>query len=391
MQAKWAHILYMPVDPKVWRQMHRLYLFAEREAFDRAPVHLYPLQDETTCASEYLQAMMLHLANPASLLPAQIAMVDTWLDSWAKSLVIESNFRPHRQLYTTNLGDMKPARKLRRNMLGEKYRYWGVGLMLVTITKVVEQLKQGASPASLKLGEDCRLPSCYDLIEEVANRWAGQSSTRKHERSPVEKSLWVSQGLNNILAQLQGTRRRAATAATYSATDMPIGGQPAGAPVPSGEEDLFDAPAQQWQVEDESLSGFGVKFARDGATQLKIGTLVSLKERSAKHVAIGIVRRTVNEPPAQVRAGVQTLTQTPVLVELLPLPQEKGELVYAIYLPELPKLQLGRSLLLPHEAYMQNKLVQLRAQGKTYTIRLQPAVERGLDYIQAGFDAVAKV
>ena len=203
MQAKWAHIRNVPVEPKVWRGLHRLYLFAELEAFDRAPVHLYPHLEETTCASEYLQAMMLHLANPASLLPAQIMMVDHWLDSWAKSLVIEIDFRPHRQLYTVNLGDMKPARKLRRNMLGEKYRYWGVGLMLVTIAKVVERLKQGELPVHLKLGEDCRLPACFDLIEEVSKRWAGQNSTRKHERTPVaEKTLSVSQGFANVVAQL---------------------------------------------------------------------------------------------------------------------------------------------------------------------------------------------
>ena len=79
---------------RLWRQLHRLYQFAEQENFDRAPVQLYPQQDDTTCASEYMQAMMLHLANPASLLPAQIEMVDFWLDSWAKSLVIEALSAP---------------------------------------------------------------------------------------------------------------------------------------------------------------------------------------------------------------------------------------------------------------------------------------------------------
>lgn len=389
MQAKWAHIRYMPVEPRVWRGLHRLYLFAEREAFDRAPVHLYPQRDETTCASEYLQAMMLHLANPASLLPAQIAMVDTWLDSWARSLVIESNFRPHRQLYTVNLGDMKPARKLRRNMLGEKYRYWGVGLMLVTISKVVEQLKQGELPARLKLGEDCRLPACFDLIEEVSKRWGGQNSTRKHERTPAtEKTLTVSQGLGNVITQLRNGRK-AGFSATLSTTEgSPL--NPHTRPMPSGEDDLFQAAAQEWQVEDESLSGYGVTFTRHSARQLKIGTLVGLKTAGAKTLAIGVVRRTINAAPRQVRAGIETLSQTPVLVEIHPLPNEKGRPANAVYLPELPKLQLGRSLLLPNDLYAQGKLVQLKAQGKAYTIRLQPPVERGIDYIQAGFDVVAK-
>ena len=54
------------------------------------------------------------------------------------------------------------------------------------------------------------------------------------------------------------------------------------------------------------------------------------------------------------------------------------------------KLKLGRSLLLSGETYEQGKLVQLKAQGKSYTIRLLPALERGADYVRAGFDVVAK-
>lgn len=387
MQAKWSYIRYMPVESVVWRNLHRLYQFAEIEKFDRVPVQLYPQQDDTTCASEYMQAMMLHLANPASLLPAQIVMVDFWLDSWAKCLIIEADFRPHRQHYAVNLGDSKPSRKLRRNMLGEKYRYWGVGLLQVTITKVVEQLKQGELPVRLKLGEECRLPACLELIEEVAQRWSGESTVRKHERAPAEKSLLVVQGLGNIVVQLHGGKQ-AGLVATYNGIDGDTENQPT--PKPSGEAELFENTEQQWQVENESLSGYGVTFRRNSARQLKIGTLVSLKAETAKNLAIGIVRRIINDSPNLVNAGIQTLTQTPVPVELHPLPNENGKAASAIYLPELAKLQLGRSLLLAAENYSPGKLVLLKAQGKIYTIRLQPAVERGADYIRAGFDVVAK-
>lgn len=387
MQAKWNHICYLPVEHQVWRHLHRLYQFAEMEKFERVPVRLYPQQDDTSCTSEYLQPMMLYLANPASLMPAQIEMVDGWLDTWAKSLVIEIDFRPQRQLYAVNLGDMKPARKLRRNMLGEKYRYWGIELMLVVVNKIVEQLKQGELPARLKLGEDFRLPAGFDLIEEVSQRWSGQSTTRKHERVVAEKSLLVTTDLANIIAALRGDKKPG-MAATYSLEKSPLEGQTEIRP--DGEPELFEADAQQWQVENESLSGYGVTFTRNSAAQLRIGTLVGLKAAIGKGFAIGIVRRINNEPPRKVHAGIQTLSQTPLPVALHPLPGEGGVPATAIYLPELAKLQLGRSLLLPSEIYEQGKLIQLKAQGKSYTIRLQPALERGGDYVRAGFDVVAK-
>jgi hypothetical protein len=392
MQAKWNHICYLPVEHQIWRHLHRLYLFAERENFDRVPVRLYPQQDDTSCASEYMQVMMLHLANPASLTPAQIEMVDTWLDTWARSLVIEADFRPQRQMYAVNLGDMKPARKLRRNMLGEKYRYWGIELMLVNINKIVEQLRQGELPARLNLGEAFRLPTGLELIEEVTQRWSGSSTTRKHERVVAEKSLLVTTDFANIVAYLRGGKRgidKTGMAATYNMAEDNTAKMAAN-PAPSGEPELFEPDAQQWQIENESLSGYGVTFTRNTASQLRIGTLVGLKAALGKGFAIGIVRRISNEPPRKVEAGIQTLSQTPLLVELHPLPGEGGTPVAALYLPELSKLQLGRSLLLSGEAYAQGKLVQLKAQGKSYTIRLQPALERGADYVRAGFDVVAK-
>lgn len=385
MQAKWSHIRYLPVEAHVWRRLHRLYLFAEQEKIDRIPVQMHPQQDDTSCASEYLQPMMLHLANPASLRPAQIESVDLWLDSWAKSLVIEADFRPHRQVYAVNLGDTKPARKLRRNMLGEKYRYWGIELMLVAITKIVEQLKQGDLPARLKLGEDCRLPSCLDLIEEIGGRWSGQSTTRKHARVTAEKSLLVMRDFSNIVACLQGGKN-SGIAATFSVENT----RTQSSLKPSGEPELFESGTQQWQVENESLSGYGVTFTRSGKVPLKIGTLVGLKASTGKSIAIGIVRRINNEPPLKVHAGIQTLSQVAIAVELHPLPGEQGMSGPAIYLPELPKLELGRSLLLPDSAHAPARLVQLKAQGKTYTVRLHAAVEHGPDYVQAGFDVVAK-
>lgn len=392
MQAKWNHICYLPVEHQTWRHLHRLYLFAEREKFDRAPLQLYPQQDDTSCAGEYIQPMMLHLASPASLSPAQIDMLDTWLDTWAKSLVIEADFRPQRQMYAVNLGDMKPARKLRRNMLGEKYRYWGIELMLVSINKIVEQLKQGELPARLRLGEDFRLPAGLELIEEITQRWSGLSTTRKHERISAEKSLLVTTGLASIIAYLRGGQNASKKPGMEASYDMAENESTGAAhnPEPSGEPELFEADTQQWQVENESLSGYGVTFTRNTASQLKIGTLVGLKVALAKGYSIGIVRRISNQPPRKVEAGIQTLSPTPLLVEIRPLPGEGGKPAAALYLPELTKLQLGRSLLLSNDTYAQGKLVQLHAQGKSYTIRLQPALEQGADYVRAGFDVVAK-
>ena len=397
MQAKWAHLRYLPVEGAVWRNLHRLYLFAGRENFDKTMLKLFPDSlDQSNCLSEYLQPLMLYLANPDSLQPLQIHQLDQWLDTWAKSLTLEHEFRPHRQLYAVNLGDTKPARSLRRNMLGEKYRYWGVGLLVVTIEKAIEQLKCGELPARLGLGEDCRLPQCLELIETVERRWSKQDVKRKHERTPNVKVVHVVQGLRDIITQLKPgakiKREPKGEMIGYQVMGYTVGGTPIEMNAENNEK-LFEPVLEQWIMENESVSGYGVTFNPSGQGGLRIGTLVGLKPEQAPHFLIGVVRRIAKNPTSKTYLGIETLCQTPIPVELHALPGSEAankEPTNAIYLLEMPQAQIARSLLLPCSNVHLGHLIQLKAQGKTYTIRLEKIIEEADDYCRIAFDVLAR-
>jgi hypothetical protein len=397
MQAKWAHLRYLPVEGAVWRNLHRLYLFSEREHFDKTALKLFPDSTlETNCLSEYMQPLMLFLANPESLQPLQIHQLDQWLDTWAKSLTLEQEFRPHRQLYAVNLGDTKPARSLRRNMLGEKYRYWGVGLLMVTMEKTIEQLKGGELPARLGLGEECRLPQCLDLIETLERRWSKKDVRRKHERTPNVKVVHVVQGLRDIIAHLKPgakiKRKPKGEMIGYQVMGYTVGGTPIDMNT-QGNEELFEPVLDQWIMENESVSGYGVTFNPTGHGGLRIGTLIGLKPEKAPHFLIGAVRRMNKNPTSKTYVGIETLCQTPIPVELHPLPGSDApnkEHIEAIYLLEMPQAQIARSLLLPCSNVQLGHLLQLKAQGKTYTIRLQKIVEEAEDYCRVSFDVLAR-
>lgn len=396
MQAKWAHLRYLPVEGAVWRNLHRLYLFAEREQFDKTPVKLFPdSSDDTTCLAEYTQPLLLQLASPDSLRPPQIDMVDRWLDTWAKSITLENEFRPHRQLYAVNLGDTKPARNMRRNMLGDKYRYFGVGFLLVTIEKAIESLKGGEVPARLGLGEECRLPHCLDLIELVARRWSKQDTQRKHERQPNVRVVHVAQGLHDIINQLKPgakpKRRRVPGEEVGLEVMNTVGGMP-DINTRSGEE-LFEPPVlEQWIMENESVSGYGATFNPNGRNGLKIGTLIGLKPENNRHFLVGVVRRINKSPASKTYVGLETMSQAPIPVELHTLPDgnKPTARTEAIYLLEVPQTQTPRSLLLDKGNYQAGRMLQLKAQGKAYTIRLQQPIEETDDYSRISFDVLAR-
>lgn len=392
MQAKWARLRYYAPDPAVWRNLHRLYLFAEREAFQLEPVKLYTDDKaETTCAAEYMQALMLHLSNPESLLPRQIELVDRWLDNWAKSITVEQEFRPHRQIYAVNLTDMKPPRKLRRNMIGEKYRYWGVGLLLVNVNKTIEQLKQGELPARLKLSEECRLPACLTLIELMSKRWSGAGNARQHDRQPNVKRVEVARGLDEIILQMRrkGGARNGAVAMPIDVRMDGVSDEhkdPLGAPMP----ELFEARGEEWIMENESVNGVGVTLSNPSQGGLKIGMLLGLKPEAEAKFAIGIVRRLSSTTPNKVFVGIQNLSQTPIFVELGLDESATQTTARAIYLPEQREAAIARSLLIDQSSYRHGRVVELRAQGKRYEVRLQQTLDQSNDYCRVRFDVVGR-
>lgn len=398
-QIRWNLLRYLPGEATVWRYMQRLYLFAERESFAHTPLKLHSSdKTETSCMSEFLQPHMLYLANPDSLRPDQIAQVAFWLESWSQSLLLENEFRPQRQQYVVSMGDSKPARRLRRNMIGEKYRYLSVGMLLLQIEKIMEQLQQGELPARLQLGEDCRLPHCLDLIDLVKQRWAGKGGQRQVERRPTKRSVEAAQGLADIFRHLgskPGSRPASKPATPPAAhykveTIMPEYASAISDTTMMGEPELFDNTAPDWIVENESPTGCFATFDARGKNIPSIGTLIGLRGETDKQYAIGIVKRLNKSVSGRSSVGIRILSETPMLVQLDGA-TTSGRALKALYLAEISVSQTPRTLLLASRYYQEGKTVTLRAQKKAYTIRLKEALEHNQEYARVTFDVLAKL
>lgn len=395
MLAKWAHIRYLPVDGRVWRNLHRFYLFAETEGFADSPIKLYSDSTyPTTCTQQYLHPMMLQLAAPESMLPPQIEQVDRWLDYWSDQLLLENQIRPHRQLFAINLEEPKPAKKLRRNMVDEKYRYWSTDALIERIEHTIEQIKEGVLPARLGLGENFRTPAGLDLLESVANRWSreGASVTRKHERTAKQKTVHVIQGLTDTIEQLSHPLRLRSKRKRISSASGNTGFEIIGPTVPvspdSGPE-LFESNLLEWQIENESQYGIGAKFYSDFNIKLSIGELVGLRLDEQTRFAIGIVRRIQKNLDGQVHVGVETINQTPIMVKLYEEGDEQTAFD-AIYLPEADQGVIPRCLLLDPNHYHPERNLLLKAQGKSFSIRLKNAIESNNDFARVRFGVLAK-
>ena len=101
------------------------------------------------------------------------------------------------------------------------------------------------------------------------------------------------------------------------------------------------------------------------------------------------MRRIQKNLDGQVHVGVETINQTPIMVKL---EEASNDLTSfdAIYLPEADEGMIPRCLLITPQHYQPERNLLLKAQGKTFSIRLKNAIETNNDFVRVRFGVLAK-
>ncbi|SFN78383.1 hypothetical protein SAMN05660284_02251 [Formivibrio citricus] len=373
--ARWNYSRYMEMDSKAWRHINRMYLFAEQQGFASTPLQPYADTATTTIGREYLKILMLSLTQPEKIQPDQIELTVRWLEQWVDQIELETIFRPHRQLFSINLAGSSGPKRLRRDMVGENWRYWFTDALTQHIRDIHTQLANGTPPATLGLPEESRLPANLALLQKLGNLWSRDvpAPSRRHERRATKKSIHVIRGLESVIKFLQKHPQKNAN------PDLP-------APDP-GSRPQF--PTTQWNVENESANGLGVQFHCTSDLKLRAGDVVGVQaEDQSQPLSIGIVRRICNRKDGKVSAGIETISTAPILVELRSADMNHFR---AIFAPENPAKNQGRFLLIPQHSFEENREYLMSAQNRNYRIRLAPAREHAANATLAGFSVLAKL
>lgn len=387
-EAMSALIRYVPIEARIWRNLHRLYVFSEKEKFAEDRIQLYPDHKTPVCCMHiYLRLAMLHVSQPERLQVSQLLRLEQWLASPVVTLALERKIRPHRQTYVVNMGTDTPPRRLRRTMIGDGYRYWATDSIIEVMQDQLGQLMDGANPVMLGFGEGIRTHECMILLGDLLQRWSRESDPmlRKHERSATKKSVTVAQGVNDVIQHLRVGLPKTNGGATV---DYKVSGPATVSPQMNSDDALFESNLEEWLLENESFSGVGASFNPTHLNDLRVGTLVGLRSDEDKRSAVGIVRRIQNSPEGAGHVGIETLSQKPLVVELKD--QNADINLEAIYLPDIKEANQVRSLVFAASHYSSGKVMRLAAQGKAYLIRLHPALEETRDFVRANFDVVGK-
>ncbi|MBT9613413.1 MAG: hypothetical protein IV108_09140 [Burkholderiales bacterium] len=419
LDAIWSYYRYTEANPKLWKRLHNLYHFAEYEEFERQPLKLYEEGVDTSIAELYLQALMLETLNTGSLAPRQLYLIERWLPMLVKGIQIAREFKPTQHTFYLDLNENRGAHRVRRVEPQENLRYWDTYFLKEKLDNLRAQLTAGALPARLGLTEDCKLPTCLELLERIAYFWAPtgiKRVQRAFERKHIMQSIEVVRGLNDISLNVRADYARSARPATAAdaddisyaeMVDVHLYGfvtQRTQVKLGQGRTEKIEHAVshERWVMENESEGGYGANINDQADDWVRLGKLVGLKPEKKGHWNVGVIRRMRRISPHQQYVGIEVIAERPMALLLRAEKSENRPLsidgidsvgfvmpISALYFKAAQADQVD-SLILQSAEYAKGRELWFNAKGFTYHIRLKQAVERGDDWLRASFDVLAK-
>ncbi|BCB26348.1 hypothetical protein SKTS_12340 [Sulfurimicrobium lacus] len=353
---KWGYFHQEPVQPVMWKRLHKYYLMCENARLATTEVELNSKR-LTTCCNEYMQILLLDMIKPMTLPPDQIEMVDHWLDHWSHLVPLEQDCDPETHMHCVDLSTGVGARKLLEEMHGPDLRCWSMVDLYLQIRKSRTGLTDGNWSEHVELGDECVLPDCIDLLDYVARYWIRPEAARRQCRAPVEdRMVEMACGVGAIYSCLQPEEARPG----------------------------HKIPFEHWSVQDESEGGYGLVEARP-TERAQEGKLVLVKPSGHDGAwEIGVVRWKRDSESGMPALGVERLSDAPKQVELTEADGGEG-VIKALFLPKLYQRDINSSLILQSADFREGRLLDMHYRNNVFHVRLAEVVDSSEEWVRVHF------
>ena len=398
---KWRNIRYELPDERLWLRLHNLYRVAEFEHMQDRPLETHPGETPTTCSRLYIGTLMLSTLNIDTMYPRQIALVGEWLKTWTEDIRLDSTLNAaHHQFYvdTTHGGGL---RRLRSSTGKESYCYISTHTVERRILHTISELKNGVSPVSLGLTEDCRLPEAFDLLEHLLRQWASEyeRNQRRAERNRVKRRLSIVRSLND-LGHMLSMERRTEEPLPEIAPDKwevqvyKMGG--IGNFRPSKAQEAHEK-SEYWLAENESNLGYCAHMEAAPDDWLQLDQIVGIRADGGWRP--GVIRRIRRLPEELQEVGLELLPGTAHSLSLRSRHRDakSGYLVNgvdsmavsttvpAILLEPEPGMNEEESLILDSAHYSKGRVFEFSLNGEEKTVQLDAVLDKGPAWVRAKF------
>lgn len=376
--------VYRQPPGDMWRSLHEMYSFAESHGFARIRVqdsftHHDP---DSSCAENYVQVLLAHLANPFSLSVRQMAFVSRWLERWATLVGLTTQALPTGPIPSLAVdlasangvvfgGNVEPTPNL---------RYLDLEHLSKTLRQTINFLKQGQTPGQLNLGDDARQPGCENLLMLLYVQWCRAGTARSEERSATEEAAEVCFGLMNAYTNVGGRDVRPPGELTArEKLDIDTFGFVARVDHDAQQSHALEA----WQILNHSASGFMCILREpNGNSRISHNQLLAVRRSGGRHFHVGMVQWLRIDEGGELYCGVRLFPGTPQAISVRPSNFNlSGASRYerALLLPEVPAPATPATLVLPAGWFQSGRFVEIYSDRKQVA-KLLNLLEKGSDF-----------
>ncbi len=384
---------YRTVPAGLWKQLHRLYVFAEDAGAETVPINdpTRPVVAATSCTGTYIHALLMQLCQPDALDVQQMALVERWLEQW-ETMVNLSPVPLAASAIPAIAVDLASDRGagLARDLPSAGVRHLNLENLSKAVRQAAGAIKRGEMPAQLEL--DPLSPEASEkLLMLLHIQWCAAGTGRVDERSTGGIIVTIAPNLPAIHYQIAGQPfqqpgAEIATLEQHSMDKMNL--------IPEGSDRVLvsqrSGTIETWVVVNKSASGFlGMCHDPNTATHVGYNQLLGLRNPTNKNMYLGTVQRLIVDEAGAIWIGLRLITGTPqaVAARMVDAPgPDAGKYERAVLVPEDVARKLPASVLLMPGWYAANRRLHLHP-GKTQRITLHALLDKGSNFERATFTA----
>ena len=293
---------YTPVPPEVWKEMHHLYLFAEKEGIAS---EIADGETKATLADAYCEALLLSLTDPYRLVHGEAERILAQVRA-LRGLVTLGQSRPatpaggHFLVPCDTDRGPKPLLSANDDTGGPNWRLLDANPLVerMRARKNAHETGNVSQTLSRAVG-----PETLALLGKLIVLW-GSPPKRASRRDPRETSVAICVGLKSV-SHFVSLETHAAPAGEGAAIR-------AGITIPllavADDEASRAFPVHEWDLVNQSEGGVKVRRVSSTLQSLAVGEVVALKFIGRPRWTIGVARWITQLDEGGMEFGVQFLS-----------------------------------------------------------------------------------
>ena len=384
--------------PHLWMDLHGYFETAEEWQLATQPV-AEPVGGTPCNASEtFVAVLLLDLANPFSRTPKELV----WIQRWARKMAADIQLRPagessakHKGYAVDLMLDRGPL-PIEQVIASPSLRLFHTGQLAERFHTLLGRLKDGYTPGSLGLGDDCPKSMAQRLLLQLYRPWCLAAMPRRFERNRASGSLSVVYDIESIYFRIAGIEfSQPGSMRSYSRAEidqmMTFNHQVDPGRLVNLNAVLARHPVDHWNVADQSLNGYRILRTTPMAPRVEHGQLMAVQAPNRDDFALAHVTWLALERDGSLQAGLQLLPSPARGVAVRgtgPNVATTHPYFPGFFLPAMQSLKEPVSIIIPAGWYVPARIIEVIT-DRPVLMQLGELLARGANFERCSFTLVS--